>query len=353
MSRIEALPTGILTAGGAVLCLAALGIAFLSAEAALTGWLAAFAFTASLPLGGLCLTMMMRIIPGIWREELLTSAEAAVLLLPLTLIGALPVLAGLPWIYEWARGAQLTGFKKVYLTPAFFDLRTLFILGAACWLGGRLIARPDRALSLSAAGLIAFVLLHGILAVDWLMSLDPEFHSSGFGLYILAGQMLSALSMLIMLRLWTAPVRQPSILGALLLTAILFWAYLAFMQYFIIWSGNLTQGVVWFKRRGDGAWAIIEYLIALLHLVPLLLLLLPPVRAGRQWLMILSTAVLAGKLLEYAWLVFPSLTANLAVATLAYFLSLAGLGLLGLGVLSRAGTLLARLKPADRTEATG
>jgi hypothetical protein len=351
MSRIEALPTRMLAIAGAILCGLAWAIALFSASAALTGWLAGFAFASALPLGALCLVMMMRIIPGPWREELGPTAKAATLLLPLALAASLPLLIGQHWIYEWARGASLTGAKTVYLSPIFFDLRTLVILAGACLLGWRLLIQPDRFIALAVGGLIVFVVADGLLSVDWLMSLDSEFHSSGFGLYILSGQMLAAVAMLILLRLAAGVRSNTGLLGSLLMTAILLWAYLAFMQYFIIWSGNLTQGAVWFQRRGKGLWAVVEDLMTALHLLPLFLLFFPPIRHSRAWLAVLSITVLVGKLLEYAWLTLPTLTGDIALAVFAYLISLLGLALLGLAVLSRAPMLLAKLQSHPPMEA--
>lgn len=352
MNRVEALPARMFALAGAILCCLAFAIALFSPAAALTGWLAAFAFASSLPLGALCLAMMMRIIPGGWREELGSTVEASMLLLPLAFAASLPVLIGQSWIYEWARGASLQGAKAIYLTPAFFSLRSLVILTGACLLGWRLLVQADRSIALAAVGLIVFVVAHGLLSVDWLMSLDTEFHSSGFGLYILSGQTLAALSMLILLRLAAGGRSRTGLLGALLMTAILFWAYLAFMQYFIIWSGNLTQGVVWFQERGKGPWAFVEQLMMVFHLLPLFLLFFPPIRSSRAWLITLSTAVLVGKSLEYAWLTLPTLTGDVALGVFAYLVSLLGLALLGLAVVSQAPMLLAKLQSRHPMEAT-
>ncbi|MEZ2224063.1 hypothetical protein [Rhizobium sp. RCC_161_2] len=350
MSRIEALPSRMLAISGVMFCLVALATSFFSPEAALTGWLAAFVFMSTLPLGALCLTMMMRIIPGVWRDDLNMVAELSLSLLPLLLLACLPIMIGLPWIYEWAREAQLAAFKRVYLSTIFFDIRTLAILAGSFWLALALIVSSRRSLSIAAFGLVVFVPLHGILATDWEMSLDPQFHSSGFGLYILAGQMLTALSLLIILRLSAGPARQPGVLGALLLAAILFWVYLAFMQHFIIWSGNLTQGVIWFQRRGAGIWATAEYLVILLHLLPLFLLFFPPIRRSPRWLIGLSLAVLGGKLLEYAWLTIPELAVHVGHAILAYLLSLVGLIQLALAILSRSRAILAWLRSRHAAE---
>ncbi len=348
MSRIEALPARMLTLSGTVFCLAALAMAFAAPKPALFGWLAALSFVSALPLGGLALAMMMRIIPGVWRRDLDHAAQSVLSLMPLVLIAWLPIMFGLSSVYEWARQPPAETFKAAFLTPLFFDLRTLFILAAACWLAQAL--PRSRSPALPVAGLIGFVILQEILATDWLMSLDPQFHSSGFALYILAGQMLTALALLILFSVTEGGVAKPSVLGALLITAILLWAYLAFMQYFIIWSGNLVQGAVWFQRRGTGIWASVEVLIALLHLAALFLLFFPPIRRSKRWLVALALAILGGRMLEYAWLILPQLTAHLGYAIIACGLSLTGLVQLALAILSRAKTVVVQRAASTAAE---
>jgi len=347
MSRVEAMPTRLLALSGVIFCIAALALVLVAPASALLGWLSALVFTSALPLGALCLVMMMRIIPGIWRHDLDHAARSSLSLLPLVLIAWLPILFGLSFVYEWVRQPLSEPFKAIYLMPLFFDLRTLFILAAAYLLAQALLR--SQSLSVAVGGLIGFVLLQEILATDWLMSLDPHFHSSGFALYVLAGQMLTALALLMLMSLWEGGVTRPSIFGALLVTAILFWAYLAFMQYFIIWSGNLVQGVLWFQRRGTGIWFAVEVLIAFLHLTPLFLLFFPPIRRSRRWLVGLISIILAGRLLEYAWLILPRVTAHLGYAIIAYGLSLAGLAQIALAILSRASKVARQ--PAATTTA--
>ncbi|PTM86959.1 hypothetical protein [Mycoplana dimorpha] len=330
-----------LVLSGAVPLALALLLATVDARAALTGWLAAATFASALPLGALCLTMMLRIIPGPWREELAPPATSAMLLLPLLLLAAVPIFAGLPRIYVWT-GEALDGFKGVYLTPAFFILRSLFILGGACLLAVLMIG--GRSYALAVGGLIAFVVLHGILATDWLLSLDPDFHSSGFGLYFLSIQTLSALCLLILMQLTTGKVERPALLGGLLLTALLLWAYLAFMQYLITWSGNLPAGVSWYQRRASGTWKGAEYAIAVLRLAPAFLLLFPPVQRSSGWLAGLSLTVLLGSLVECAWLTLPTVPRHLTLGIVSYALAASGLVLCGFAVLRRADRYLSLVR---------
>lgn len=305
---------------GLLLCALALLAAIVDAHAAMSGWLAAFVLMSSLPLGGLCLSMMLRIIPGPWRLELAAPAGEAMALAPALILLALPIVIGMPWLYPWFDGG-LAGFKAIYLAPFFFGIRLVAILIGAAVLG--FLLRLTESYRLAVAGLIAFVALHGLLATDLVLSLTPEFHSSGFGLYLLGLQMLTALAVFVLQRLPDSA--NPSLLGQLLLTALLLWAYFSFMQYFISWSGNLVPGVKWYHARGYGIWAAAEYALTALRLAPGLLLFFPPIRASRSWLAALCSAIVLGSAIEAAWLVLPSAGQPSALAFLTYPLTLAGM----------------------------
>jgi hypothetical protein len=311
---------------GSICVAAALMLSFFVPEA-FGGWLAGFVFWSGLPFGAMVLVMMIRIIPGRWGEELGRPADAAMLLLPLALIAVLPVLAGLGALYPWA-GETEHGFRGAYLARWSFMLRTALFFALTTGLALLLVLRRRWSVPISVAGLILFVLFDTAIAFDWLMSLDPEFHSSGFGLYVLSIQVTIALALLIPAHLNAAPGEEHrGVLGALLLCALLLWAYFAFMQFFIIWSTNLPHNVLWYQHRAAGWWSSVAYVIAALHALPALLLLFAPVRRGRQWLIGLSAAVLVGKALEACWLVLPDTSTGVAS------IAVAGLSLTGLGAL--------------------
>lgn len=310
---------------GAACAAAALLIAVIFPRA-LGGWLVGFVYWSSLPLGALVLAMMIRIIPGRWGDELGGPAEAATLLLPAALPFVLPVLIGIDTLYPWARQVE-NNFRGLYLAPWSFVLRTLLFFAITIVFAIALL-RARRPVAIASAGLILVVLLDTAIAFDWLMSLDPQFHSSGYGLYVLSIQTTIALALLIPAHLLAKPgEKHTGVLGALLLTALLLWAYFAFMQFFIIWSTNLPNGASWYLRRVAGSWPAVVYLYAALHFVPIFLLLFGPIRRSRQWLIGLCMSVLAGKALEVVWLVLPD-TGTDAASIIAALLSLAGLGAL-------------------------
>lgn len=351
MSRADRIRPAALPLLGVLGAAAALALAMDDA-AALAGWLAAFTFFAGLPLGGLVLVMMMRLIPGRWREALGLPAEAMLLLLPLAILCVLPVLLGAGLLYVFPDDPAEGVFRAFYRTPSFFVLRTGLFFLLAGGLALLLLRRPGGQSGLASAGLIVFVLADSAIAFDWLMAVDRDFHSSGFGLYVLSIQGASALALAMLVRLRGPSGEDRGMLGALLLTALLLWAYLAFLQYFISWSDDLPPIVRWYQVRAEGVWSAIEYAIGALGLVPILLLLFPPVRRSTVILRWLAAATLVGKALETAWLVLPAFDvgARAAAAAVLAFGALAALSVAGL---SHALPYAERLRAArrDATEA--
>jgi hypothetical protein len=323
---------------GLAACILALGISVADPRA-LAGWLAACLFWSSLPIGALVLAMMTRLIPGRWAAELRPLTDYALMLLPLAALSILPVLLAPSALYDWVHAAPESGFRAVYLTPWFFSLRTLAFFAVAMLLAVLLLNRRRDQSSLSAVGLIVLVLTNSMIATDWLMSLDAGFHSSGFGLYVLSIQVTIALASLILARL-NEPGARAGVLGGLLLTALLLWAYLAFMQYVIIWSGNLPEGVLWYQRRAAGFWSLVEYAIGALHLAPAFLLLFGAMRRSPSWLAALALSTLIGKAMEAAWLVLPARTDHGWPTAATSILAFAGLGCLTLAVAAEAPRLL-------------
>jgi hypothetical protein len=168
------------------------------------------------------------------------------------------------------------------------------------------------------------------------MTLDPEFASSGFGLQVIAYGACAALAAMILLRIAAGPVRYPGVLGGLLLTLLLMWAYFAFMPFLIVWSGNLPDAVAWYAARETWGAILALALASVLGGAPLLALLAPQVRNSERWLGWCAASVLGGKAIEFGWLALPG-RGLLALA--ASLLALAGLGCLGAGLLLRATRL--------------
>ena len=195
--------------------------------------------------------------------------------LPLLALLFLPLLFELHAIYPWARPEFLAAHETVarkaaFLNPSFFILRSLIYL--AIWTGpGADPDEPRGAASTSAGsaaasprlGAILYALTASFASIDWLLSLQPDFHSAVFGMLAMSGQAVGgyALAILVALGLVEAAGRADLVrehrllgLGSLFLALVLLWAYFAFIQYLVIWSGNLPDGAEWYLRRGQGIW---------------------------------------------------------------------------------------------------
>ncbi|MCO6187783.1 hypothetical protein [Rhizobium sp. L1K21] len=311
-----------------VLTLLALLAAFMM-PGGLYGWLTAIFFWSSFPIGGLLLILMMQLIPGRWTHEYADGIEPLLFLFPLALILFLPVVLSTVDIYPWAQEGSGRS-ARIYFSTSFFVLRTVCFFAAATLISIALLWRPHWSTPVAVLGLILLSVGGMVVYSDWLMSLTHDFHSSGFGLYVLSIQATIALCGLILLRMFR-PLSDTAygLHGGLLLCALLLWIYFAFMQFFIIWSTDLPNEVAWYLIRAEGVWNILIWVIAMLHFIPAFLLLFAPLRRGRYWLAGFAVSVLIGKWLETLWIVLPGHEngSSVLVATLS-FVGLGGLSLI-------------------------
>src|SRR6516165_6317614 len=235
--------------------------------------------------------------------------EALTALLPVAALGMGLVLLAHPALYPWsdpARGGEsLTLFQGVWLTRPFFLLRSVVYL--VLWIAlafaiVRVSRRQDqtgavsltaRNACLSAIFLVVFAGTCWLACTDWIMSLEPHWSSTIFGVYNFAGIFLSALAAVCVAAIglyWQGPFRNVLTwrhlhdLGTLLFGFSSFWMYIWFCQYLLIWYVNNPEETVYFWRRQQPGWQAIFLLIASVKGVFLqcrsLLVIRPPPRRG-------------------------------------------------------------------------
>lgn len=293
------------------------------------GALAAAVNGSNIVLGCLLLALLTPLISGRWQVLLAPGSRlgcsAVVLMLPMLA----PVVIAIAWIYPWFP-VDGSGFRGMWLSPWFFALRTLLYAGVA--MGLQYWTHREDA-KRSGPGLILYALVASLAAVDWLMSLQPGFASSVFGLLLIARQLLDGLAFagLCMLcwNLLPLPPPQCQILRGLLISALAFWVYVHFMQYLIIWSVNLEHETQWYRVREAGAWGLISAGLVAGQLVCLLML--ASQWGGRPRVLVLGClAILLLGTLESIWLSLPSIfpQASLGVGGVALFCQ----GVYGLGL---------------------
>jgi hypothetical protein len=272
------------------------------------GALAAAVNASNIVLGSLLLALVTPLIRGRWQPLLAPGnrlgSSAVVLIIPMLL----PVLIAMPWVYPWFNH-DAPGFRGLWLSPWFFVVRTL-LYGGLAWLLQRWV--PKR----SAPGLILYALVASLAAVDWLMSLQPGFVSSVFGLLLIARQLLDGLAFAgLCVLCWNVtalPAQQGVLLRGLLVSALAFWAYVHFMQYLIIWSVNLQHETVWYRLREGGLWGALSVLLVLGQLACLVVLASPWGSRSRVLVGGCAAILLLGAV-ESVWISLPSIFPEAAV----------------------------------------
>jgi hypothetical protein len=281
------------------------------AEAALAGWLIGLVFWIGIALGAMAMLAVHAITGGEWVRDLRPVLAPAAASLPLFALFLLPVLLGMGLLYPWATdplAAQRPSVAHWYLSPASFLLRSAVAL--AGWsIAGLVLARTGgaRRTGPGAAALVFHALAMSVIPLDWVLSLDPRFRSSAFGVATAVNQMLAALA-------WCA-LLQPEEPGGkghagdlarMLLAALLGSVYLGFAQFLVAWYGNLPEKAVWFLARDRPPWIQLEIgALLLATAVPFVALLAARIRRSPRPLAAVGASVLAGTLLHQAWLVGP------------------------------------------------
>lgn len=296
---------------GSIGTFAVLAAALAHPEHALAAWLMAMLVVSMAPTGALALLFVWHLHRGSWGVTLGPAMTAAVDTMPLVGLGMLPILVFAGTLYPWAgnTGEQVSP----WLTQPAFGLRGLVYL-ALWWVLAHLAARagvPTETTAprpgLASAGLIVYALTASLAGIDWVLALQPKVFSSIFGLIFITHQMFGAFAFLALVSLWTRSRRcDPRGIGNMLLGAVMLWMYHEYMQYLIVWSGDLPGHIEFYLARSGGLWTAAIWLMAIAGgAVPFVLLLWSRVRSSVAALSALALVLLICRILEAAWWVLP------------------------------------------------
>lgn len=296
-------------------------------------YLLGYLFWLLVPLGSLAVLMLHHMVGGAWGFVIRRILEAGIRTFPLMALLFVPLVFGIDELYPWADEERVAtdlhlAHKTPYLNHGFFLARaalyfTIWILLSLFlnrW-SSRQDDTGDRALLrrlqlISAGGLVLFGLTTTFASIDWGMSLEPLWFSTVYGAGFIVGSALSGLLVAI-LALAALHRKEPFCefvtgthfqdLGKLVLAFVMLWAYIAFSQYLIIWSGNTAEEAPWYLSRQRGGWQHVATLLIVFHFaVPFLLLLSRRRKERASGLARIAATLLLFRFVDMVWLIRPA-----------------------------------------------
>jgi hypothetical protein len=321
----------LLVAGAVGAAISVLGL-LLNSRQFFQSYLMAYMLWLGVTLGCLALGMVHQLSGGAWGVLIRRPIGAAARVIPVMTALFLPIALGVTRIYPWTNADlvahdEALQHKQPYLNIPFFLTRAaIYFLAwnALSYFLNRWSLEQDRTgdpriarrmQMLSGGGLVVYGLTITFASFDWLMSLEPHWYSTIYGVLILGGQGLSALAFLIIVLVWLS--RRPPLdqivvpahfhdLGNLMLAFVMLWAYFSFSQYLIIWAGNLPAEIGWYLHRMQTGWRPIAVVLMLFHFaLPFVVLLSRTVKRQGRLLVRVAIAVMVVRLVDLWWLIGP------------------------------------------------
>jgi hypothetical protein len=319
--------------GAAGLALSAVGY-FTDPRQTMFSYLTAFMFFVSFALGGLFFTMLHHLVDAKWSMVIRRLSESLMATMPLMFLLFIPIALGIHELYEWSHADvvakdALLQKKAAYLNTTFFLIRAAAYFAIWIFLGKKLYGlslKQDtqviegfthKARMISAPGIILFAFTITLASFDWLMSLDPHWYSTIFGAYIFAGAFLGTLCLFTLICLFqqskgvlTNEIKTAHYhdIGKFTLGFVIFWAYMAYSQYFLIWYANIPEETIWFLHRWEGSWKTWSLVLVFGHFaIPFLLLVSRAAKRSGAVMAFGAIWLLVMRYVDLHWIVLPNL----------------------------------------------
>jgi hypothetical protein len=315
------------------------------------GWL-------GVALGSMAIIMIRHLTGGGWGVVIRRIQGAAMRTLPLLAVLFIPIILGMHRLYIWAQPLEgvtdahlrehLKDITRTYLTTSGFVYRAIFYFVIWNLLSfllskwskeGDSPSAPDntqRFKAVAGPGLILYGFTISFAAIDWIMSLDPSWISTIFGLVVLIGEVLSAMCFAVVVERILYDYKPMSEMlkpdfvhdhGKWMLAFTMVWAYFNFSQWLIIWAGNLPAEITYYLRRLNGGWGYVGLIVVLFHFaVPFAILLSRPFKRDIRKLVWLAAWLLVMRWVDLFWIIEPnfSKTFNLTLADVVVPIAIGG-----------------------------
>lgn len=296
-------------------------------------YLTSFMFWISIALGGLFFVLVNYLANARWSVVTRKISESIMCSFPLLLILFIPILFSIHELYHWSHEEAVATdlilqTKTSYLNTPFFIIRSVgyFVIWIilTILLGNKSMSNEKKAdphyykkvRKISAPGMILFAITITFASFDWLMSLDPHWFSTIFGVYLFSGSFLAFLCFFVLIGKYLASqgilkdiitVEHYHDVGKLMFGFIIFWSYMAFSQYFLIWYANIPEETYWFLKRWEGSWVTMSMVLLFGHFViPFILMLTRWSKRNTFMLVFMALWILAMRWVDLYWLIFPT-----------------------------------------------
>jgi hypothetical protein len=328
---------------GVVFTVIAGALAFLHPQTFFHAYLMAFMAWLGVALGSMAILMLRHLTRGGWGMIIRRILGAAMRTLPLMALLFIPLLFGMHHLYpEWmdpakiAKSQHLKDITRSYLNVHGFVLRAIiyfaiwnllsFFLSKWSREQNQPPARDHsgRFKALSGPGLILYGVTITFAVVDWVMSIDPSWISTIYGLLFLIGEVLTALCFAIVVERILYNYKPMSELlqkeyvhdhGKFMLAFIMVWAYFSFSQWLIIWAGNLPEEITWYLRRLNGGWGWVGLFLVLFHFaVPFVFLLSRSLKRDVTRLVWVAVWMMLMRYVDLFWIIEPNYSTIFAVS---------------------------------------
>lgn len=307
-------------------------------------YLVAFVFWLTFMLGGLFFVLVQHITKAGWSVTVRRIAETIAGTAPLFVGFFIPVVLGLKYLYPWVSTEHIASdealIKKVkYLNPTFFLLRSagyLLVWSLISFLMRKYSSKQDtdgdlswtrKLQRLSPGFTILFAVSLTFASFDWIMSLNPHWYSTIFGVYFFAGSALAVFSIMsiIGVQLHKNPETKSFIsvehlhdLGKFLFGFTVFWAYIAFSQFFLIWYANIPEETIFYMVRWKYGWSLVSLSLLFGQFVIQFIFLLPRTSKRTPWMLLLASIwVIVFHWIDIYWLIMPNFTERHGFTTIS------------------------------------
>jgi hypothetical protein len=322
-------------------------------------YLLAFMACLGVTLGSMAILMLRHLTKGAWGMVIRRILGAAMRCVPLMAVLFIPMFFGIHRLYVWARPLDgiadkhlrehLEEITKSYLTVNGFVIRAI-VYFAIWWALSFFLTKwsaeqdhppmrdnSSRFKALSGPGLILYGFTITFAAIDWVMSIDPSWISTIYGLSFLIGQVLAALCFAVVVERILFDYKPMSELlkpeqvhdhGKFMLAFIMVWAYFSFSQWLIIWAGNLPEEITWYIRRLNGGWGYVGLFLVVFHFaIPFVMLISRPFKRDITRLVWLAGWLSLMRFVDLFWVIEPNFSTTLHLSWLDLVVPIAMAGL--------------------------